>query len=288
MADIDLPGFLEYLRTQSSVSAGTILVYVRALRKFSKLFDDDSLESFNAFINSRCREVSSPYVKYAIAYYLRWVGRADDVNRLVKVRRVKVKKEGNFLSPKVLLSIVGKIKREVHSEVAFLQMITGARAREILTLREERIYFEASSIRLVLVGKGDKLRNVFIDNIHTDKIGRLIQGRAGYVFLPEFFEKLDPSGLEFERKLRTQYTYYYNSIRKAGEAVGVLDFGTHDWRRSVADLLRLVNKDPYAAKEALGHTKIETTLRYFNRSSEEVQESLLNVQKRFRKDGEEE
>lgn len=125
---------------------------------------------------------------------------------------------------------------------------TGMRRGEILNLKWSNIDFDYGFIELLQTKSGkarkipisEKLMEIF-NNLHVNT-------RSEYVFInPE-------TGLP--------YVDIKKSFNKAREAAGIKNFRFHDLRHTVAT--RLVEKgiDLLVVMDILGHSKIETTMRY--------------------------
>ena len=123
---------------------------------------------------------------------------------------------------------------------------TGMRKGEILNLQWNNIDFEYGFIEL-LKTKSGKARKIPI----SDKLWQVLNNQNKnnkYVFInPE-------TGLP--------YVDIKKSFNKAKEEAGIKDFRFHDLRHTVAT--RLVEKgiDLLVVMDILGHTNIETTMRY--------------------------
>lgn len=123
---------------------------------------------------------------------------------------------------------------------------TGMRRGEILNLKWDNIDFEYGFIEL-LETKSGKSRKIPL----SDKLREVLENidrKSDYVFV-------NP-----ETKL--PYVDIKKSFNKAKDAAGIQNFRFHDLRHTVAT--RLVEKgiDLLVVMEILGHTKIETTMRY--------------------------
>ena len=123
---------------------------------------------------------------------------------------------------------------------------TGMRKGEILNLQWSNIDFEYGFIELLKTKTG-KARKIPI----SDKLMEILKNQekeSDYVFInPE-------TGLP--------YVDIKKSFNKAKEEAGIKDFRFHDLRHTVAT--RLVEKgiDLLVVMDILGHTNIETTMRY--------------------------
>ena len=130
--------------------------------------------------------------------------------------------------------------------IAALQ--TGMRKSEILTLKWFQVDFNKGFID-ILKTKSGKERKIPISN-KLDKVLRALfaVSDSDYVFVnPETKEP---------------YTDLHKSFNSLLKRAGIENFRFHDLRHTVAT--RLVSKgiDLAVVKEILGHTKIETTMRY--------------------------
>ncbi len=125
---------------------------------------------------------------------------------------------------------------------------TGMRKGEILNLKWNNIDFEYGFIEL-LETKSGKARKIPISEKLMEIFNKLyMDARSEYVFInPE-------TGLP--------YVDIKKSFNKAKEVAGIKDFRFHDLRHTVAT--RLVEKgiDLLVVMDILGHSKIETTMRY--------------------------
>ncbi len=73
----------------------------------------------------------------------------------------------------------------------------------------------------------------------------------------------------------------YHLTKKYLEAAGMPNLSPHDLRHLFATNLYNLRKDILLVKEALGHRTLESTLRYMNKTEEEIadalEESNLNI-----------
>jgi integrase len=252
-----LEEFLNYLRTQTSLSERSIKFYYWLVRKFLAEFREDSLENMNAFIKAY------PLSKFAFMYYLRFKNRENEYVKLIKTKTRLVEKEGVFLSREKLLKIVESIQDDIYRMVALLQYLTGARAHEILKLKKEDFKIENEMLKIKLIGKGGYERVVFIPQNYKQIIWQFVSNYSReYPFLKGENKSL-------EKLVYNNYIYYYMELKKAAASLGYEKFATHDFRRNFVNDIFSQTQDIRIAKNLIGHARMETTLRYLKRKISE-------------------
>lgn len=276
MASLD--SYPDWLRENTALSESSISLYARTARRFFE--DGHQIEpgQINAYIAQSFRNSHSCYVKYTFRYLLKFLGKSKIYKGLIPVKVPPRKRMGKHYPERMVRKIILNIRKELLRDQALLQYKTGARAREIITLREENIDFDFSPdiLKARLIGKGGKERPTFLSKDCAEILQKYCKGTARYLFLHEGCA-VDPEQLE--RAVNTNRSYLYEALKVSAHELGLSGFGTHDFRRNVAERIRKLTKDPYVAKKILGHSKIETTLRYFDESPEDVQEAIINMQK---------
>lgn len=269
-------GFLEWLRSNTDLSEGSAVLYDRTIRRFLREFEGHtSTIDINRFITESFRNNASYYVKYAFKHYLNYT-KQKSYDDLVKVKIGAKKRMGKYVSEAKIKEIIENIKNETHKDIAIIQYGTGARAREIITLSWDNIDYEPNRIRIRLIGKGNKQRFTYL-NKELDVVLKRHVGVGEYLFLPSQFASYNQA--LFEKKVQTQRSYYYKSISQAAQLSGLDRFGTHDFRRNVAEMLRKKISDPYIVQRVLGHADIRTTMLYYQESPEEVAEAIMSHQR---------
>jgi len=117
--------FQTWLTENTTLSERTILNYSRAIDRFLDRYDEVTIENINSFISKTNRNTRTTYVKYAFRYYLIFIGKEKEYEKVVKIKIKPRKKSGTYLSNDELLYIISNIEDETYSLVALLQYITG-------------------------------------------------------------------------------------------------------------------------------------------------------------------
>jgi len=272
--------FKDWLRDNTSLLEGSINLYVRTINRYLKIYDNKvSLENINQFISKSFRESQSPHVKYSFKYYLEFVKKPNLYYKIIKVRTLPRKKMGVYLQEGMIKTIIGNMRDEKYRDIALLQFATGKRAREIITMKEEKIDFDYDEnvIKVIVEKKGGREDVAFLSKEYTVILKKYIIGKAGYLFIPRNLVLEDSS--EKEKKFNNYRTYYYKVLHKAAIEAGVEKFGTHDFRRNVAEIIKKNTKDIRLVQKLLGHASITTTMRYFQDHDEDVQDAIIKHQK---------
>lgn len=265
-------GFEEYLRKHTVLGEGSIGVYIRALNSFFSKYDTPTIENLNSFIMKSSRNARSYHVKSAIRQYLKYVGREEDFKKMIPIKIKSREKMGKFLTEPEIIFIINNIPKEKFRDIALLQFRLGARAMEILTLKEENVDYSGEQMRIKLVGKGDKSRVVFLSKQFESVLTKYrTDSKRGYLFFDKEWEELSPkeSLAKFNGMRSNQY---YVQLKKASE------LGTHDLRRNFAEILRTKGNDLLVIKQTLGHASLQTTEKYFNENPERVKEAMIKFQ----------
>jgi len=267
-----------WLRNNTNLREGSIRLYARTISAFHDQYDQLSVENINDYVAKSFRSKHSFYVKYAFRQYLIYIKKPGLYKQIIPVKMGPRKKFGKYLKESLIRKIILNIKKEKYKDIALLQYATGARAREIITLKEENIdlLFSPDVIRIRLEGKGGKERVTFLSQKLRIYVEKYLKGQGGFLFLPAELNNADDQ--ELETTINTQRTYFYNSLKVSAQSLGLDSFGTHDFRRNVAELIRKKHKDPFLVKKVLGHASINTTLRYFSDSPEDVEAAITTHQ----------
>lgn len=270
--------FREWLRNNTNLLDGSINLYVRTIKHFFREHQEVNKDNLNKFISDSFRDSNSFYVKYAFKHYLKFINRKSLYEGLVEVKIKPRKKLGTYLPERMIRKIILNIHKDPFMDIALLQYATGARAKEIITLKEEKIDLEFNEkiIRIMLEGKGGKERPVFLSKQFEPILKKYLKGKAGFLFLAE--SSLYAEEIDIERIVATKRTYLYNELRKSALSLGINSFGTHDFRRNVAEILKRKTGDIRLVQKALGHASIMTTVRYFDDNPEDVKEAMMRHQ----------
>src|SRR3990167_6989658 len=245
--------------------------YNKAIKELTEAYGDNpSIEQLDNFILKKCRKRQA-WVKYAIKYYLKFIGREDDYKLLSKAKILLSIRPKNFLPKHKIVEIIDNIENERHKAIANIQFYTGARANEIISInkrrqREEVLPNGNKIYTITIAGKGQKPRTIYLNERLWQSIKPYIEKCRNYPFLEKnnsgMFLGEPISFLSFWTKAETEYHNYLISLKKAAMKCGI-NPGTHDLRRSFAELIRQETGDIFKVQKALGHSSINTTLKYF-------------------------
>lgn len=276
----DADKFRSYLTTNTNMAESSILLYCRAMSNFFKEHKALTVEAINDYVSKHFRESKSSYVKYAIKRYLEMIGQESLYAKIVKVRQKPRDKHGTYLPDHILRKVINNMENQMYSDIAMLQYLTGARAREIITLRAEKIDYTEDSgqkvIRLWLEAKGGKERPAFLRIDYNSLLSKYMDGKPGFLFLPERCMYEDP--FDIERTVSNIRTYVYNSLRASARSLGISNIGTHDLRRNASESMRRKGARIEDVKDVLGHSNISTTSRYFDHNPDNIRRSILSHQ----------
>ena len=198
----------------------------------------------------------------------------------------------------MIIKIIQNIKNPVYQDVARLQILSGARAGEILTIRREFIDLDFKStfqttqgpmttegVYILVSGKsGD--RHILFPNESKVIFKKYIkQGiERGFIFLKSGMEELKISDEgRFYKKIDSIRTLYHRSLTRSARQVdgAPRNFGTHELRRCFADKAYKEGATIYELKNLLGHQDINTTILYIPKYEDNLIRIASNVHNRF-------
>ena len=139
-----------------------------------------------------------------------------------------------------------------------LLMSTGCRVGEICGLNRDSIDFINKEV--TVLGKGNKERTVFLDDVTVMVIKRYLTQRKDNeeaLFIGKRHERLTPSGIRAMLKI-------------LAEKAGVENAHPHRFRRTLASNLIEHGMEIQNVAQILGHEKLDTTMKYIYTSKGEL------------------
>ena len=140
---------------------------------------------------------------------------------------------------------------------------TGVRVKELCDINIEDVNLDERKI--VVFGKGNKYRTVYFD-VRTEFSIRRYLKETGRKTGALFVTKRKPHSRLGTDDVR-------NLLNAISERTGIIDIHPHRFRHTLATKLVEKGCDIYYVKEILGHSSIETTLRYVHTSEIKVKNS---------------
>lgn len=271
--------FKDFLDKKVGLSASTSRLYTDVVNQYFKEYNELTPDLLTMFVvKNTTKNIRRHYVRYAMARYMA-MQRVMELEmwkgfKLEKFTRQPNKKAGTYIPVDVIYArIINKLK-PLYKTFGELQLMTGARAFEIISLRAENVLFDFNKVQLRLIGKGAKVRHIAV----TDEVSALLNpylkpNLHGYLFLSSDIEDLSKEEQwHMVDKMRSKYNYNITQVR------GELKFSTHDFRRNFAQLLKQNGSEIFKISKILGHASLETTQRYFDASDETIQSDITNLQ----------
>jgi len=256
--------FKTWLTENTTLGERTILNYSRAIDRFLDKYNKVTIENINRFISKINRNTRTTYVKYAFRYYLTFIGKDKEYEKVVKIKTKPRKKSGNYLPNDELLNIVFNIEDKIYRLVALLQYLTGVRADDVLdnTWRNFKVNDDGSLTVTIKVKRG-KEHIVFIPEKYSKRLTYFVEtcGRK-YPFLRG--ESDTHLGL-----ISNNYRYYWNAVKKSARGLGHDKFSTHDFRRNFLEDVFMKTKDIRIAQNLAGHSSMMYTMKYLKSHEDE-------------------
>ena len=133
--------------------------------------------------------------------------------------------------------------------ITFL-LATGCRVSEVTALNREDLNFHDKEV--VVLGKGNKERTVFFDDVTAMHLRRYLATRTDDIpalFIGKRKERLQPGGVRA-------------MLRVLAKAAGVNHAHPHKFRRTLATMLIAHGMPIQEVAAILGHDKLDTTMKY--------------------------
>ncbi len=289
-----LQKFLEYLEIEKGRSPRTVENYAFFLERFldfSKASSPTSItpqlvRRYKLFLSRYLDKNKKPLKKttqnhhlIALRSFLRYLAQQEELE-VLPPDRVELMEEGDrevkvldedalnrFLAAPDQKTLQGRRDR------AILELLfsTGLRVSELVGLDREDLNSKTREISVL--GKGRKLRVVFVSDTAAEALAKYLQARSDE-FKPLFIRfkggtPIDPEGWDARLTVRSIQKIVKKYARIAGIAV---DPSPHTLRHTFAtDLLRR-GADIRAVQELLGHANIATTQIYTHITNPQLKE----------------
>lgn len=211
---------------------------------------------------------------------------AEDYQRAADLQSVKGETlpAGRELQPGEITALLASCESDLTPagarDAAIIALMYAAGLRRDEVVRLDRESYDLETGRLVILGKRNKQRTVYLTNGAADAMADWLDLRgsdSGPLFWP-----INKAGKLANRRMTNQAIY--NLLAKRAELAGVRKFSPHDLRRTfVSDLLDAGADIATVAKMA-GHSSVTTTARYDRRGEQAKQKAagLLHVPYRRR------
>ena len=141
-----------------------------------------------------------------------------------------------------------------------LMYAAGLRRSELVALDADS--YDPETGEIVVMGKGDKQRTVFINDGAADALSDwllILDRESGPMFVA-----IDKGGT-IHREDRLSDQAVYSMLRRRANRAGVKPLSPHDLRRSFVSDLLAAGADLSVASRMAGHSQVQTTARYDRR-----------------------
>jgi len=275
--------FKYWLLTETNLSNCTIGNYLRAI---NLLPDDITPENpelitiLNRLIIHRRRSFNDNNFKYAIEKLLISWDKIMFLPYIAKIKTNPRKIFGTYLDDKKINEICDKIKYLPYKMAALIQLNTGVRVSEALSLTHKNFTFDKNDGAIIqLVGKGKKFFSVYILPEKVKEIG-LIEFLAERSVLTYPFLKAysNTTTVAFQKTMGNNYNNYEIALRNSAKSMGI-KFSSHDFRRNFINKLFELGYQSDVVQAMAHHKSVTTTLIYKKESPVDFKEVMLQIQK---------
>jgi integrase len=288
----------EYLRRRGKKES-TINVYVSCIKKFLKNgYDLEDYRYYNKFLEDYTIKKRSGHYFDILISFVKWYFQQDkkaireliiDAIRMTGKNTKDPIRQSTMLTEDQQMFIIKNLEEFKHSIISWIQKETGVRAGDVIRLKKDRVkfgYYKESDGKCYLtldfsfIKKGDKVSKIPVFNPYLIKyLKELINNTPSYeeyLFINRDVVNKENQNNDFMLNRRNYYLYW-RDLNKTCQNIGLdpSKFSTHDWRRNFADKVWvdvLGKTDIEALRRALGHERVETTIRYLRHSGLQSQD----------------
>ncbi len=204
---------------------------------------------------NNCGKTTVDNIRRNISSFFSWLEEEDYILKspMRRIHKIKTKKTvKNIISDEEIERLRDSCDNIRDTAMVDLLYSTGIRVGELVRLNREDINF--SERECVVFGKGDKERRVYFDakaKIHLEEYlqSRTDTNPALFVTLDQPYDRLKISGVEIR-------------LRQLGRKLKIEKIHPHKFRRTMAT--RAIDKGMpiEQVQKILGHSQIDTTMRY--------------------------
>jgi len=276
--------FEEYLFENKKIAISSIKLYKGAVVKFLKSNPNIyNVVNYNQFLIDMTVRKRCTHYYFALKLYIDF--KISDVKlrneikkQLIKpTERNDIKYERKYIEEERLIDLLNYLKNPKHKIIGIIQLFTGVRAGDILSLTRDNIipevYKDKNVLRINITGKGKKRNVIYIyDVIAQNLIWNYIVENINfdnYYFLElSKWKGRQQNKNDINKLITMNYQWYWRDLKEALQMVGIdkKDFATHDFRRCYSRRVWEKYKDIWVLKNLLNHANVETTMKYLKHS----------------------
>lgn len=192
-------------------------------------------------------------IRQILSSYFGWLQKEGliDKNPTVNLGAIKgIKKVRKPLSSSEIESLKEACDNDRDKAIIATLLSTGCRISEICALNRDSIDF--ASMEILVLGKGNKERMVYLDDVAVMLLKRYLNARTDNhkaLFVGKGSERLKPGGIR-------------RMLNKVAKRAGVDNVHPHRFRRTLATNLIHHGMPIQEVARILGHDKLDTTLKY--------------------------
>lgn len=189
----------------------------------------------------------------AFSSYFKWLYGEGFIpkNPVENIKAIKCQKKERYPFSDTEMEMIREGCKSIRDRaLVHFMASTGCRINEILSLNRDDPDFH--SMEVIVLGKGNKERTVYMDEVTVLLLRRYLKSRKDNepaLFLGQRNERLTSSGVRFMLKVIEKKT-------------GVENIHPHRFRRTLATNLIKRGMPIQEVAAILGHAKIDTTMRY--------------------------
>jgi integrase len=274
--------FEDYLMHTTTLARSSRIKYAKIVRRFLMMNGlKFTINDINKFITENNMGTKRCYnYKYALLHFLTCIGMKGKIDGVVGVKIKPRIKQFKYVDKETITRIINMLANP-YKKIAFLQLKTGGRFREIATLEIQNIDYnihpELIYLSVAEYAKGQKKRTLRLSKKYEKYLKRWSDGKTfGWLFLPKTISKFNENKLD--HCLDNMLHIYNDMLLKLGSSNGIDKLASHYLRHIFSDYFLQAGGDIYTLHMILGHSKIETTIPYLSIGDKAADRVFLHME----------
>jgi integrase/recombinase XerD len=248
----------------------TIILLIETIGVSYREMTASDIRIFLAYYKTerRCKNSTLSTIQYVLVTFFAWLEKEEYIDKSParKLDTIKVEKILRLpFSPAEVDALRGATDNLRDRAIIDLFLISAVRVSELCSIDKEDIDF--ANLEFVVLGKGSKERKCYLDGRSAASIQEYLASRpsedeceALFATIKKPYRRLDRHCVE-------------TIISSVSDAAGVTRAHPHRFRRTAATTALRNGMPVEQVKEMLGHSSVETTMRYVTIAEESVKHS---------------
>ena len=244
----------------SETTKATYIGTVKAFLKSDLTLNADGMMKYLRILNNSKNTIQTKF--YILKSFLSVSGLENNFPKPPK-KSINLPRYLTESEAKKILRVASQLGDAKAFMILSFMLYTGVRVSELVGIEIKDISFENSTVRIR--GKGDKERIVPLPQKYLKLLKKYTGKRTGYLFLTRRKNSYERFGI-------------FAMVKKYARLAGIKkNVSPHILRHTFATLALSNGTDPFTIKEVLGHSSLNTTLKYAHVLTKNMSKAVESV-----------